>query len=46
MNAVEFTTEWNGAAVLKIPSEIAARSPKADRARASVLTAEAAEDAA
>jgi hypothetical protein len=38
MNAVEFTTELKGEAVLKIPSEIAARLPKSGRARVIVLT--------
>jgi hypothetical protein len=38
-NAVEFTTELNGATVLPIPKEIAARSPRAGKARVIVLTA-------
>lgn len=38
MNAVEFTTELSGGAVLKIPSDAAARLPKAGRARVIVLT--------
>jgi hypothetical protein len=46
MNAVEFTTELSGAAVLQIPSAAAAQLPKAGRARVIVLMggdAEAAE---
>jgi hypothetical protein len=38
MNAVEFTTELNGSNVLEVPSEVAARLPKAGRARVIVLT--------
>ena len=38
MNAVEFTTELNGAAVLSIPQGIAAQLPKSGRARIIVLT--------
>ena len=38
MNAVEFNTKLSGGAVLKIPSEAAARLPKAGRARVIVLT--------
>ena len=45
MNAVEFTTELSGAAVLSIPVEIAARLPKTGRARIIVLTAEHSDDA-
>jgi hypothetical protein len=44
MNAVEFVTELKGAAVLDIPSEIAARLPKAGKARIIVLTEEPSED--
>ena len=39
MNAVEFTTELSGAAVLPIPREIAAQLPKSGKARVIVLTA-------
>lgn len=46
MNAIEFTTELNGAAALSIPQEIAARLPKTGRARVIVLTADDGEDAA
>lgn len=45
MNAVEFTTELSGAAVLSIPVEVAARLPKTGRARIIVLTAEHSDDA-
>ena len=38
MNAVEFTTELSGAAVLPIPVEVAARLPKSGVARVIVLT--------
>jgi hypothetical protein len=41
MNAVEFTTELSGAAVLPIPREIAAQLPKSGKARIIVLTDEA-----
>jgi hypothetical protein len=44
MNAVEFTTELSDSAVLTIPTEIAARLPKAGRARVIVLTDEDNED--
>jgi hypothetical protein len=44
MNAIEFTTELNGAAALPIPKEIAARLPKTGRARVIVLTSEDGED--
>lgn len=37
MNAVEFTTELSGAAVLQIPPDVAAKLPKAGRARVIVL---------
>jgi hypothetical protein len=37
MNAVEFTTELSGAAVLAIPEEVAAQLPKSGRARIIVL---------
>ena len=45
MNAVEFTTELHGDAVLAIPQEIAAQLPKAGKARVIVLTGEDADDA-
>ncbi len=38
MNAVEFTTDLNGTAILQIPSEAAAQLPKAGKARVIVLT--------
>ena len=38
MNAVEFTTELSGSAVLPIPVEVAARLPKHGVARIIVLT--------
>jgi hypothetical protein len=41
MNAVEFTTELTGAAVLPIPREIAAQLPKSGKARVIVLTSDA-----
>ena len=45
MNAVEFTTELSGTAVLSIPIEIAAQLPKTGRARIIVLTDEHSDDA-
>jgi hypothetical protein len=45
MNAIEFVTELHGAAVLDIPSEIAARLPKSGKARIIVLTDEPTDDA-
>ena len=45
MHAIEFTTELSGAAVLQIPSDAAARLPKAGRARVIVLTDEDTGDA-
>ncbi len=45
MNAVEFTTELTGAAVLPIPREVAAQLPKAGRARIIVLTDEDTDEA-
>jgi len=45
MNAVEFTTELSGAAVLPIPLEVAARLPKTGLARIIVLTDEHSDDA-
>jgi hypothetical protein len=38
MNAIEFTTELNGACVLAIPQELAVQLPKSGRARVIVLT--------
>jgi hypothetical protein len=46
MNAVEFTTELSGAAVLKIPSDAAARLPKSGKVRVILLTHEEGGDAA
>lgn len=45
MTAVEFTTELRGSNLLEVPSEAAARLPKADRARVIVLTDEGNEEA-
>ena len=45
MNAVEFTTELSGTAVLSIPIEIAAQLPKTGRARIIVLTDDHSDDA-
>lgn len=45
MNAVEFTTELSGTAVLQIPSEAAAQLPKTGRARVIVLTDDGSDDA-
>ena len=45
MNAVEFTTELSGAAVLSIPREIAAQLPKSGKARIIVLTDDATDEA-
>lgn len=45
MNAVEFTTELSGSNILQIPSEVAARLPKAGRARVIVLTDQEDEEA-
>ena len=45
MNAVEFTTELSGSAVLPIPLEIAAQLPKTGMARIIVLTDEHSDDA-
>jgi hypothetical protein len=44
MNAIEFTTELNGASVLAVPEEVAAQLPKSGRARVIVLTNDDAED--
>jgi hypothetical protein len=40
MNAVKFTTELNGTAVLQIPSDAAARLPKSGKVRVILLTDE------
>lgn len=45
MKAVEFMTELSGSAVLHIPTEAAARLPKAGKARVIVLTGEGSEEA-
>ena len=45
MNAVEFTTELTGAAMLTIPQEISAQLPKTGRARIIVLPEELTDDA-
>ncbi len=45
MNAVEFTTELSGAAVLPIPREIAAQLPKSGKARILILTDDASDEA-
>ena len=45
MNAIEFTTELSGAAVLPIPREIAAQLPKSGKARVIVLTELSTDDA-
>jgi hypothetical protein len=45
MNAVEFTTDLNGSNILQVPSEVAARLPKAGKARVIVLTDENNEEA-
>ena len=45
MNAIEFTTELSGGAVLQIPSEAAAQLPKSGKARVIILTDDGADDA-
>ena len=45
MNAVEFTLELSGAAVLPIPREIAMRLPKSGKARIIELTDDATDEA-
>jgi hypothetical protein len=40
MNAVEFTTELSGTAVLQIPSDAAAQLPKTGKVRVILLTGE------
>jgi len=44
MHALEFVTELKGAAVLDIPSDIAAHLPRAGKARVIVLTEEPTDD--
>ncbi|HTA31105.1 MAG TPA: hypothetical protein VK731_11510 [Candidatus Cybelea sp.] len=44
MNAVEFVTELKGVDALNIPSEIAARLPKAGKARVIILPQRATDD--
>jgi hypothetical protein len=44
MKAIEFTTELTGAAVLAIPSEVAAQLPRTGKARIIVLTDERSDD--
>ena len=44
MNAIEFTTELSGGAMLQIPSEAAAQLPKSGKARVIVLTDDNADD--
>ncbi len=45
MNAIEFTAELSGTAVLQIPPEVAAQLPKSGKARIIVLTDEETDDA-
>jgi hypothetical protein len=45
MNAIEFITELSGTDTLHIPSEAAAKLPKAGNARVIVLTNELTDDA-
>ncbi len=45
MNAIEFVTELRGAAVLDIPSDIAAQLPKTGKARIIILTEMPTDDA-
>lgn len=40
MSAIEFTTELSGEGVLRIPDEVAARLPKAGKARIIVIAGE------
>ena len=44
MNAVEFTTELSGVAMLSIPREIAAQLPKSGKACVIVLTDDATDE--
>jgi len=46
MNAVEFTTELSGTAVLTIPSDAAAQLPKTGKVRVILLTDDDTDDAA
>jgi hypothetical protein len=46
MHAIEFTTELSAAAVLAIPSDVAAQLPKSGKARIIVLTEDTDDDAA
>lgn len=46
MNAIEFTTELSGTAVLKIPSDAAAQLPKTGKVRVILLTDADTDDAA
>lgn len=45
MNAIEFTTELSGLAILQVPSEVTARLPKAGKARVIVLTDDGTDEA-
>ena len=45
MHAIEFTTELSDAAVLSIPSDVAAQLPKSGKARIIVLTDDSSDDA-
>ena len=45
MHAIEFTTELSDAAVLSIPSDVAAQLPKSGKARIIVLTDDTPDDA-
>ena len=45
MHAIEFTTELSDAAVLSIPSDVAAQLPKSGKARIIVLTDDPSDDA-
>jgi transaldolase len=45
MNAIEFTTELNGASTLTVPKDLADQLPKTGRARVIVLTEMDAEEA-
>ena len=45
MHAIEFTTELSDAAVLSIPTDVAAQLPKSGKARIIVLTDDTSDDA-
>ncbi|HMO65514.1 MAG TPA: hypothetical protein PKE47_09905 [Verrucomicrobiota bacterium] len=45
MQAIEFTTELNGTAVLSVPADVAARLPKSGPARIIVLPGALSDDA-